>query len=160
MVFTIPAGCGAQESYCGAVRFSPAGAGNTGRASSFLAPVSVHPRMRGEHNRILNLYGLPHGSSPHARGTQQVVDRLEQQMRFIPACAGNTLGMIRGVSKIRGSSPHARGTPGHRRHGVGRARFIPACAGNTCTRRNTTSTWTVHPRMRGEHKSLAAMTPP
>src|SRR6516162_3600908 len=50
-------------------RFIPACAGNTRRMAMSTVVCSVHPRMRGEHDRAnVNLF-CRHGSSPHARGT-------------------------------------------------------------------------------------------
>ena len=111
------------------------------------------------------------GSSPHARGTRAGGWSDILNLRFIPACAGNTCNpeypalwppvhpRMRGEHSIRvvcnntlgGSSPHARGTP-RVRHIAGLLdRFIPACAGNTCPALFRSMSTTVHPRMRGEH---------
>ena len=98
------------------------------------------------------------GSSPHARGTQDVSWRGALVVGIIPACAGNTTARHRGSRPRRdhprmrgehrilvlgeivelGSSPHARGT-----------RRICVCMNSY--------EWD-HPRMRGEHlapRSLA-----
>src|SRR5690606_6528280 len=92
-------------------------------------------------------------------------------LRFIPACAGNTLPWLflryyvsihprmRGEHLLtaqqtyyeRGSSPHARGTRLRSRCQTECGRFIPACAGNTTAQDDTHSQNSVHPRMRGEH---------
>ena len=128
--------------------------------------VTVHPRVRGEHN------------------VRVPVD--QSIVRFIPACAGNTnLGIlwltylpvhprVRGEHNpdsplahfAGGSSPRARGTPKQLAGSKLGDRFIPACAGNTITCRGTHSMTTVHPRVRGEHaesklfsESLAGSSP-
>ena len=133
--------------------------------------------MRGEHHCDSQCPGRGFGSSPHARGTPQSAKRPMSVMRFIPACAGNTVlcpsqtprctvhPRMRGEHEEAeadflaqaGSSPHARGTPVHRYCADDEIRFIPACAGNTCCPRAATPGATVHPRMRGEH---ASGTPP
>ena len=134
-----------------ALRFIPACAGNTPSSEVVVTGVSVHPRMRGEHNSDTKERGTVTGSSPHARGTLHQVLVERHRDRFIPACAGNTRAVLRrsvglavhprmrgehGLQQLRrrrigGSSPHARGTrcatPARQR----RWRFIPACAGNT-----------------------------
>ena len=133
------------------VRFIPACAGNTSSSSSWCLAMTVHPRMRGEHQCLQSSDDPDSGSSPHARGTpkQHALNTLDY--RFIPACAGNTrhrastcrtssvhprmrgehrIGSER-VVPVVGSSPHARGT----RVGLGYRHVLPP----------------VHPRMRGEH---------
>ena len=134
----------------------------------------VHPRMRGEHGRSTasshDRGSSPHargtrcgrvhvrddGSSPHARGTPRSSRRAASQVRFIPACAGNTsrlstdasprfipacagntTSIVRRMRPRPGSSPHARGTPRPTRR---RRRARP-----------------VHPRMRGEHATSALL---
>ncbi len=52
---------------------------------------AVHPRMRGEHVKSYVLQVSHVGSSPHARGTQEMEQEKLKNLRFIPACAGNTL---------------------------------------------------------------------
>ena len=155
----------------GALRFIPACAGNTRRASEAGANRSVHPRMRGEHIDDALPGVMANGSSPHARGTHRPSDRQRDAPRFIPACAGNTGVAVpamprapvhprmRGEHTSRppliqrqvGSSPHARGTPVPCHEIRCISRFIPACAGNTRCQGHLSSHSSVHPRMRGEH---------
>ena len=91
--------------------------------------------------------------------------------RFIPACAGNTVGAYgRSLSNTvhprvcgehwmikychfygPGSSPRVRGTPVPATHQPHRDRFIPACAGNTKTVSSVRNCKPVHPRVCGEH---------
>jgi len=134
-----------------ALRFIPAGAGNTSRAAISATTGPVHPRGRGEYNRSAAYLINPDGSSPRARGTRQHAQHRHVGSRFIPAGAGNTASKTaaskpssvhprgRGehfmtqfiITSCCGSSPRARGTQGvgatDRRGG----RFIPAGAGNT-----------------------------
>ena len=114
-----------------AKRFIPACAGNTRRLSGATATISVHPRMRGEHHAPLPAARTDLGSSPHARGTLPPLVRQVARVRFIPACAGNTL--VR-EQKSYYSLVHPRMRGEHDGSGAGRhrpGRFIPACAGNT-----------------------------
>ena len=113
------------------------------------------------------------GSSPPVRGTPRLLRRDGAQLRFIPACAGNTLYPLvywtlepvhprlcgehlklpgqAGASY--GSSPPVRGTrsSGFRRGEL--LRFIPACAGNTYVDMWCITRSAVHPRLCGEHSS-------
>ena len=121
----------------------------------------------------------PNGSSPRVRGTPCVRSASSASVRFIPACAGNTLTLTASKSfatvhprvcgehpppaantcGISGSSPRVRGT----RHLVDPPlqglRFIPACAGNTAASAGRGATGTVHPRVCGEHYAKKRDTP-
>ena len=111
----------------------------------------VHPRLRGELDSI-DPYSIDEcGSSPLARGTLLGGPSSGRSLRFIPACAGNSLRQfdywerqsvhprLRGELSFRlmnsirpaGSSPLARGTRIHKGPGAIPGRFIPACAGNS-----------------------------
>ena len=151
-------------------RFIPACAGNALPTRSPRARSTVHPRMRGEREWRGGLGQLDAGSSPHARGTQDVVGGVLHGVRFIPACAGNAAARtcpggqgpvhprMRGERSSslfcsipsRGSSPHARGTHDSEQLPRGPGRFIPACAGNARTEPRNECRGAVHPRMRGE----------
>ncbi len=134
-----------------AIRFIPAGAGNTYPPEHAPHFDSVYPRWRGEHIDPEQQYAQTDGLSPLARGTlpYRLPDIIF--LRFIPAGAGNTCCSSwwsaaiavyprwRGEHNVRlsplcvvaGLSPLARGTL----HGFGflfdGRRFIPAGAGNT-----------------------------
>ena len=90
----------------------------------------VHPRVCGEHVRVLHRLRVIVGSSPRVRGTHESVSPSRKHCRFIPACAGNTLdenndGILSKVHprvcgehvvflvryrRVYGSSPRVRGT--------------------------------------------------
>ncbi len=134
-----------------AIRFIPAGAGNTTVQTAGYYFFAVYPRWRGEHLLLELVECCYSGLSPLARGTQRQVVAALRGRRFIPAGAGNTY--IRAKNKATatvyprwrgehiyqnisfyshgGLSPLARGT--RIKHGLTRraARFIPAGAGNT-----------------------------
>ena len=134
-----------------AIRFIPAGAGNTGARNTKPCICSVYPRWRGEH-WLCNSSTHDHvGLSPLARGTRQAAPSGGRGSRFIPAGAGNTApisganptntvyprwrGEHRGkklmLRKTNGLSPLARGTPAVGTVKLRYCRFIPAGAGNT-----------------------------
>ena len=134
-----------------AIRFIPAGAGNTGARNTKPCICSVYPRWRGEHEMLVSVNAANTGLSPLARGTHYAFLRLPGFCRFIPAGAGNTrVGKSRGnrtpvyprwrgehsmsqnfKAGIRGLSPLARGTRFCLRYLLLCLRFIPAGAGNT-----------------------------
>ncbi len=152
-------------------RFIPAWAGNTDRADEGRIPLSVHPRVGGEHIRASRLRCTPRGSSPRGRGTHQPRDAGRSDHRFIPAWAGNT-EVVRPIGRgdtvhprvggehiiakrmlvlLRGSSPRGRGTLLSVNPGDGLRRFIPAWAGNTARPAGCPTWQPVHPRVGGEH---------
>jgi len=161
-------------------RFIPACAGNTAHGLALYCFTAVHPRMRGEHCRLIRGIGYGCGSSPHARGTLTYTTHYVLSGWFIPACAGNTSMLwifsvfmsvhprMRGehrssrpkIAVSCGSSPHARGTRVKQRGYSLLMRFIPACAGNTRTRSSRPMCNTVHPRMRGEHVARCVVLAP
>ncbi len=152
-------------------RFIPARAGNTRPCRSKSFPPTVHPRAGGEHRGSFASAGRAVGSSPRGRGTPENAHPRRRVDRFIPARAGNTLGMARTHhakpvhpraggehpspnhcrSGVRGSSPRGRGTPGDHDDFPGPGRFIPARAGNTQLRSGARTSAAVHPRAGGEH---------
>ena len=68
----------------------PARAGNTETRRPLMLGAGAHPRSRGEHE-LLDEHDNPVvGSSPLARGTQNVARQLEALEGLIPARAGNT----------------------------------------------------------------------
>ena len=134
-----------------ALRFIPAGAGNTPASSVYSARSPVYPRWRGElvlQRRTAD--GLT-GLSPLARGTQSNRYFKWPAVRFIPAGAGNSPGDWRNNPdhavyprwrgelypalnleiKLLGLSPLARGTLEMTKNARRRNRFIPAGAGNS-----------------------------
>ena len=111
-------------------RFIPACAGNSRPQEGQALHPPVHPRVRGEQAVPWSVSNAQAGSSPRARGTGVSGNYTFQEIRFIPACAGNSAcgGIIsdpttvhprvRGEQRVTrpmapgypGSSPRARGT--------------------------------------------------
>ena len=132
----------------------------------------VHPRGCGEHLFNTYLRYKPLGSSPRVRGTQRGVAASRCTSRFIPAGAGNTIGlalpnerrpvhprgcgehMIENADKAKqiGSSPRVRGTLRELLDIYKDRRFIPAGAGNTRLNKGSPDPSPVHPRGCGEHQ--------
>ena len=153
------------------VRIIPAPAGNTIVGDFLGAMLADHPRTRGEHGLLWASPDCTHGSSPHPRGTREARSPGRKSGRIIPAPAGNTWPRraaapsrpdhprTRGEHRLvwfetfwaAGSSPHPRGTLNNRGQAVPAVRIIPAPAGNTSWSISPSSTWTDHPRTRGEH---------
>ena len=110
--------------------------------------------MRGEHKDSPTLKVTYAGSSPHARGAQNLVAVILVGFGIIPACAGSTslicsalisswdhprmrgehLGRGLGIQTIEGSSPHARGAQSLAVRVNDIQGIIPACAGSTSSR--------------------------
>ena len=135
-----------------------------------------HPRLRGEHARVPFWVATCPGSSPLARGTLRRGRIHRRYAGIIPACAGNTRMRICSSSTSRdhprlrgehddlpflvlndvGSSPLARGTHIQQRTGGQQGGIIPACAGNTVPHGTAWNGDRDHPRLRGEHGSIAS----
>ena len=133
------------------VRFIPACAGNSGPPAPQRRAPAVHPRVCGELGIARGRAGGVDGSSPRVRGTHRQDVLREQELRFIPACAGNSgascgeawrksvhprvcgelTSWPRRAPVASGSSPRVRGTHIAAAPFAVRQRFIPACAGNS-----------------------------
>ncbi len=155
-----------------ALRFIPAGAGNTPASSVYSARSPVYPRWRGEHYYLDVCRIEDRGLSPLARGTHKLSADLKSGTRFIPAGAGNTSKNLKSkpvktvYPRWRGEhlfdlvdnptdpglSPLARGTHISVINRDFRLRFIPAGAGNTAFIYAGVSLLSVYPRWRGEHQ--------
>ncbi len=155
-------------------RFIPADAGNRNPFAGSTTVVPVHPRGRGELCSKIIFDCVQFGSSPRTRGTGQRRRRRRLCHRFIPADAGNRSCDVRysagrsvhprgrGEQYPRakfcgwkpGSSPRTRGTAVLVGPPVHDVRFIPADAGNSQDRRRYRAAHPVHPRGRGEQRSL------
>ena len=129
----------------------PAYAGNTCRYIRRWFSARDHPRICGEHKFTDDTARNAWGSSPHMRGTRGVRRHRKHDAGIIPAYAGNTVVVWRGLSLRRdhpricgehkrhcivrkrcaGSSPHMRGTLTIMLSVVGLVGIIPAYAGNT-----------------------------
>ena len=109
----------------------PARAGNTAVMKAWAVTWRAHPRSRGEHANSSTTKKFRRGSSPLARGTQEIIEDDKYCLGLIPARAGNTgygfcgadhawahprsrgehLLIFEQGERGVGSSPLARGTP-------------------------------------------------
>ncbi|ESB96493.1 hypothetical protein SEES004_15761 [Salmonella enterica subsp. enterica serovar Senftenberg str. 361154004] len=111
----------------------------------------VYPRWRGEHFNTVVSGDQTNGLSPLARGTRRRSAQKRQDLRFIPAGAGNTpFSLLTAIGipvypRWRGEHVFFAGSMS------ARARFIPAGAGNTPITESNCAVCAVYPRWRGEH---------
>ena len=109
----------------------PACAGSTGSGIMRAAPGPAHPRMRGEHAMRVSQPRIAKGSSPHARGAPDRVDRPRPHWRAHPRMRGEHASSVACRGCPYGSSPHARGARPQHIRVRGPVGLIPACAGST-----------------------------
>ena len=86
----------------------PARAGNTNKATPESTSSAAHPRSRGEHRPLATPTEGATGSSPLARGTQPYALVKMDELRLIPARAGNT-NTPRAARAWRAAHPRSRG---------------------------------------------------
>ena len=132
-----------------AARIIPARAGFTDSAHDSSALLEDHPRSRGvysscDHSRSWNV-----GSSPLARGLQELVLQAVAEPGIIPARAGFTLAMQLDIPVVVGSSPLARGLHPGVLVATMQDRIIPARAGFTLVVSSRRGVVPDHPRSRG-----------
>ena len=168
----------ARTAGCGPLaRLIPARAGNILGTCSCVRMTAAHPRSRGEHYRAIGVVEVGLGSSPLARGTCRWFCVPRWRVRLIPARAGNigkcpggrhdwsahprSRGEHRslqvGEALDCGSSPLARGTWYLRSRSQSGRRLIPARAGNIAFVVFQHVVSPAHPRSRGEHPNIHAI---
>ena len=155
----------------------PACAGSTNSSMVFPVDKRDHPRMCGEHGRVVTVNGNVKGSSPHVRGAPAAVVVCHLVRGIIPACAGSTRRSWSSTacsgdhprmcgehssarmapSAAGGSSPHVRGARAPRAISKRWVGIIPACAGSTRAMRSVPRFSRDHPRMCGEHFLLLSL---
>ena len=154
------------------MRLIPAWAGKTTFGARIAATAAAHPRVGGENEIRVHVFGAGDGSSPRGRGKQWSCKPHSFATRLIPAWAGKTYHLpdtssrtaahprvggenahaVLAAPMIVGSSPRGRGkrarsTPGNRLN-----RLIPAWAGKTLTAHLTRRIIRAHPRVGGENR--------
>ena len=129
----------------------PAHAGNTGHSIGSGSPARAHPRTRGEHSTWKSLPPVMMGSSPHTRGTHRQPLHTGRHMRAHPRTRGEHETVWKDITDVLGSSPHTRGTHWAMPPSDGGKGLIPAHAGNTFDDLMIERKSRAHPRTRGEH---------
>ena len=76
------------------MRFIPAFAGNARASAPRICTTPVHPRVCGERVISLRTTSRCSGSSPRLRGTLRTMQYQIEELRFIPAFAGNARGDV------------------------------------------------------------------
>ena len=158
----------------GGLRLIPAGAGKTLETFRQPSTHSAHPRRCGENPPTITAGNQVIGSSPQVRGKRTGVGCCYRFPRLIPAGAGKTSTGGRPIPSIPahprrcgenltklheltgniGSSPQVRGKLCIVSETVCSIRLIPAGAGKTCTKLESMSASTAHPRRCGENGLL------
>ena len=139
-----------------------------------LAPLSVHPHIRGAYSVRGRETVIPRGSSPHTWGILSAARNAATKSRFIPTYVGHTSRNrfavlfasvhphIRGaycsisqtVPCSHGSSPHTWGILSVVPSVLNRGRFIPTYVGHTLSRYLSRLCKSVHPHIRGAYSKL------
>ena len=129
----------------------PAYAGSTPRSRPQAPETADHPRIRGEH-----VVGIAHGPVrgriiPAYAGSTGIRTRSTQGAWDHPRIRGEHAERHQPKGNFTGSSPHTRGAPSKAYGTASRAGIIPAYAGSTPVRSSSRTSWSDHPRIRGEH---------
>ncbi len=130
-------------------RFTPTCVGTVPPCARRARPITVHPHVRGDGDRILVHQAIHGGSPPRAWGRSRASDLRSARARFTPTCVG-TVALPPAQVQARSVHPHVRGdglgiwNPGESRYGspprawgrwccrlvlAGVARFTPTCVG-------------------------------
>ena len=150
---------------------TPACAGSTATPSRRGWACRTHPRLRGEHARVVGVRSAGEDSPPLARGAHDGIGRAGIGGGLTPACAGST-PTARNLRRRTWTHPRLRGEHGRwittstaswdspplarGAHPVGArgdalAGLTPACAGSTLPGSSPRPRRRTHPRLRGEH---------
>ena len=139
--------------YCAGI--IPAYAGNTRAILRLAFKRGDHPRVCGEHFDHKGETLPAQGSSPRMRGTPVRCPNPIRRPRDHPRVCGEHMPQMPCVTHGAGSSPRMRGTPDRHQARTVSARIIPAYAGNTRARHPPQPKPWDHPRVCGEHFTVA-----
>ncbi|EOV76872.1 hypothetical protein A1UI_02985, partial [Escherichia coli KTE73] len=133
-----------------AVRFIPAGAGNSPGDWRNNPDHAVYPRWRGELGWQHNEQNQRQRFIPAGAGNSCFYSSRLAQIAVYPRWRGELSHCLKISSRSIGLSPLARGTHVTRHWTAETTRFIPAGAGNSSSSLPNPSVVTVYPRWRGE----------
>ena len=133
----------------------PAYAGSTSSGGWRRAKIKDHPRIRGEHCQAILPVSSPARIIPAYAGSTSPPTDDRNLPKDHPRIRGEHVDPITiGIGQW-GSSPHTRGAHRPRRRRHHQDRIIPAYAGSTRPSARGRRRRTDHPRIRGEHASVA-----
>ena len=112
-------------------RNTPACAGNTVSLAFVNFSVGKHPRLRGEYSRKIGHVCRGLETPPLARGIPECLGGIDSTVGNTPACAGNTVLLLRPLMLLPETPPLARGIRFNRTNQTIDSGNTPACAGNT-----------------------------
>ena len=138
-------------------RIIPAYAGSTSAAADSCRRLWDHPRIRGEHPRIVSTNICGHRIIPAYAGSTAPARRRPSGRRDHPRIRGEHRGMCPTSPSPPGSSPHTRGALKTTIRAFLNARIIPAYAGSTVASGSRSQPRADHPRIRGEHCALSPL---
>ena len=114
-----------------------------------------HPRLRGEHIHLIRFCKILYQSPPLTRGTHGLTGHDLAVPGITPAYAGNTECRAQCQACSCGSPPLTRGTLVLYSQKFFPCGITPAYAGNTLPQVRRTARPRDHPRLRGEHGTVA-----
>ena len=126
--------------------------------SRILSLHSVHPHIRGAYRLLMAGCYISTGSSPHTWGIRLEEVKRICAIRFIPTYVGHTVESENYNSIVPGSSPHTWGILDGLHIVLPPVRFIPTYVGHTRTFSFLSSSYSVHPHIRGAYVTLSTTT--
>ena len=115
----------------GVIRIIPAYAGSTDLLGADGHEEGDHPRIRGEHERVIAKDPVTARIIPAYAGSTSYLDCSIYFTKDHPRIRGEHQSAMITYLTLSGSSPHTRGALLHRRETVRQAGIIPAYAGST-----------------------------
>ncbi len=125
--------------------------GTTRRHRLRLAPITVHPHVRGDNAPKSGNKPGKDGSPPRAWGQRRMLLVHDKRCRFTPTCVGTTQHANTMLSGVSGSPPRAWGQLPPPAVSTRQPRFTPTCVGTTLDHLTALPVRSVHPHVRGDN---------